>query len=990
MAASLLVLALAALPQSAQEPVSFRDEVLPILSDRCFACHGPDAAARESDLRLDLQEPAFADLGGYAAIVPGEPEESELFLRITTEFDADLMPPPDSNLSLSPDEIETLRLWVEQGAKWEKHWAFVPPEKPEFAANSFPEWTRGPIDEYVMARLDERAVRPNWDADTASLLRRVTLDLTGLPPTPEEYRTALAQGKRWDYEATVDRLLASPRYGERMAWEWLDAARYADTDGFQADPTREMWPWRDWLVDQLNANTPFDQLTREMLAGDLLPDATPEQRLGSGFNRNHMTNGEGGRIFEETRVENVFDRVETTGTVWLGMTFQCARCHDHKYDPLSQREYYQFADFFNQTSDTGRGSSGRSTPNMRYLNPEQRRRLQAIDLEVADRVRQQQAPHAEWDAAQIAWEAAWLERFAGASELTTPSRFAGPWWKSPKPFPGPGGELFARADAPEQEVDLQDGSLWVQADDFEEGKAYSLSREVGSTYLYRELHAPTARELSLSLGSDDAIKLWLNGTEVLAKNVARGVAPDQERITVTLAEGKNTILIKIVNTGGAAGVYFRRVEETVAGMPLSLIGLLSKPSAERSKEEQQQVQAAFRQQEVPEWRTLQESVEELRAERQRINQMAPTALVMDTLPTQQQRETRILASGGYDQPRGEALEAGVPSFLPPLPQFTAEDGTASRRANRLDLAEWLLDPAHPLTARVIVNREWQKFFGKGLVSTPEDFGRQGSAPSHPELLDYLATQFVANGWDLKALHREILLSSTYRQSVHFDADLDDDDPSNIGLRRAPRHRLPAWMLRDQALALAGVINLEQGGPGVRPYQPDGVWAEATFDTIRYTQDQGDALYRRSLYVFWRRIVQPTFFFDTGKRQLCEVAAGRTNTPLHALVTLNETAYVEAARLFAERAWRSGDDLGERIDWAWFAATGRLPDAAELETLARRWQEVQLHYLAQPDEAEALLSTGARPRDAQLMAPDLAAMTVVCSLILNLDEVLCRS
>lgn len=983
------LLMLAALSQSAQEPVSFRDEVLPILSDRCFACHGPDAGARASGLRLDQQEAAFAEVGGTAAIVPGEPSESELVLRITSEFDFELMPPPESNLVLSADEIETLRRWVEEGAVWEEHWAFVPPEEPERVAHSFPEWTRGPIDEYVMARLDERGVRPNWDADTASLLRRVTLDLAGLPPTPEEYRAALAQGKRWDYEGTVDRLLASPRYGERMAWEWLDAARYADTDGFQGDPTRQMWPWRDWLVDQLNANTPFDQLTREMLAGDLLPGATPEQRLASGFNRNHMTNGEGGRIVEETRVENVFDRVETTGTVWLGMTFQCARCHDHKYDPLSQQEYYRFADFFNQTSDTGRGSSGRSAPNMRYLAPAQRERLRAIEDEIAEVERKQRAPHAAWDASQIAWEADWRERLAGDEGAVEPTSFAGPWWMSPQPFPGPAGELFGRAEAPERSIDLEDAALWVQVKDLEEGKAYALSRDVGSTYLYRELRSPTARELTLSLGSDDAIKVWLNGAEVLAKNVARGVAPDQERVTVALREGANDLLIKIVNTGGAAGVYVRRVDETVDGMPMSVVGLVAKDAEARTAEESARVQAAFRAQEVEEWRALQAAADGLRREQEAIEGAASTALVMDSLPMGRLRTTRVLSRGGYDQPTGDALVAGVPAFLPPLPDRPADGDGAPRRANRLDLAEWLLDPAHPLTARVTVNREWQRFFGRGLVATPGDFGRQGSAPSHPELLDHLATRFVVSGWDLKALHREILLSSTYRQSVHFDGALDTEDPENVDLRRAPRHRLPAWMLRDQALALAGVINLEQGGPGVRPYQPDGVWAEATFDTIRYTQDDGESLYRRSLYVFWRRIVQPTFFFDTGKRQLCEVGAGRTNTPLHALVTLNETGFVEAARLFAERASRSAEDLDGRLRWAWFAATGREPDAEELETLVVRFRAAREGYVARPAEAEALLSVGARPRDPSLEVPDLAAMTVICSLILNLDEVLCR-
>ncbi|MCH2100965.1 MAG: PSD1 and planctomycete cytochrome C domain-containing protein [Planctomycetes bacterium] len=986
MLAPLFSIVLIALQQSVQEPISFRDKVLPILSDRCFACHGPDAAARESSLRLDLQESAFADMGGYSAIVPGDPDGSELILRIMAEFESDLMPPSESNLALTTEEIETLRLWVEQGAKWEEHWAFVPPTNPDFAEHAFPEWVRGPIDEYVAEKIGEQGLQPNGDADTASLLRRVTFDLTGLPPTPEEYRAALAQGEHWDYEAEVDRLMASTHYGERMAWEWLDAARYADTDGFQADPTRQMWPWRDWLVDQLNANVSFDQMTREMLAGDLIAGATDEQRLGSGFNRNHMTNGEGGRIFEETRVENVFDRVETTATVWLGMTFQCARCHDHKYDPISQREYYQFADFFNQTSDTGRGSSGRSTPNMRYFDVEQQRRRQAIEVERADLVHQQSAPHAEWDAAQLLWQAEWAERLVGEAHLIRASNFTGPWWRTQKPYGGLPQELFARVDPPEKKVDLLDAELWREARELEEGKVLSLGSEIGTYFFYRELEAPTARSLQLSLGSDDAIKVWHNGVEVLANNVARGVQPDQESVTLQLLPGKNAILIKIVNTFRAAGVYFRRVEESVEGLSLSLLAVLARPSESWLEDEADRVRRAFRSQR-PEWQRLEQSVARIDEELRAMDASAPVVLVMDELPREQWRDTRILNRGGYDQPVGDLLEAGVPDFLPPL---VVEGDGQSRRANRLDLAEWLLDSDHPLTARVIVNREWQKFFGRGLVATPEDFGRQGSAPSHPELLDYLATQFVATGWDLKALHRKILLSSTYRQSVHFDADLDSDDPENIGLRRAPRHRLPAWMLRDQALALAGVLNLEQGGVGVRPYQPDGVWAEATFDTIRYIQDQGDAIYRRSLYVFWRRIVQPTFFFDTGKRQVCEVSEGRTNTPLHALVTLNETAYVEAARLFAERAWKEGEDVGERIGWAWFAATGRLPDAAEIETLVRRWKEVKLHYLAQPDAAEALLSVGSRLRDESLMASDLAALTVVCSLILNLDEVLCRA
>jgi len=972
-----------ALAAQQSEPVSFAREVLPILSDRCFTCHGPDAAARDSDLRLDMRASVFGDLGGYAAVVPGDLEESELIARIVSEYPADLMPPPDSNLSLSADEINIFKRWVAEGARWEEHWSFVAPTEAELPPVSDLSWPRGLIDLYVQAAHDERALQPNADAAPHEWLRRVTLDLTGLPPTPEEYATFGSQPSEADYLAVVERLLASPRYGERMSWEWLDAARYADTDGFQADPTREMWPWRDWLVAQLNANTPFDQLTREMLAGDLLPNATPEQILASGFNRNHMTNGEGGRIFEETRVENVFDRVETTATVFMGLTMGCARCHDHKYDPISQKEYFQLSDFFNQTSDTGRGSQGKSTPNMLYEPPSVRARLAAIALSAEQIERARREASVTLDAKQSSWEADLLSKLGSDPSWGTPVQW-GPWHRSPV-YVGTAAEMFDRVYPPEETALSSGEELWQLEPGLKDGEVFRVKVGIETHYFARTVVAPSARTVSLSLGSDDAIAVFLDGESVFGRNVGRGVGPDQDFLDLELSAGEHELVFKIVNTGGPGGIYFRQRNELTEGFPLTTIAILQTASKDRTSEEHAELLTAFRSRDSPAWKEAQLEIDALQMEAQQLRDTLPTVLVMDTVGMGQRRATRLLERGGYDQPRGDSLNAATPAFLPAL--VSAEE----RPLNRLDLANWLLDPEHPLTARVTVNREWARFFGRGLVPTPEDFGRQGDAPSHPELLDFLASSFIADGWDLKQLHRRMVLSSTYRQSSTAAVESYMDDPENIWLTRTSRPRLPSWMLRDQALALAGLLVEKVGGPPVRPYQPDGVWAEATFNTITYQADSGESLYRRSLYVFWRRIVKPTFFFDTAKRQACEVRRSLTNTPLHALVTQNDPAYVEAARFFAERAWRAADaDATHSIAWAWHAATGRKPLSGELQILEARWRQAVADYRLNPEDAQALLSVGEAARDAELPAPELAALTLVTSIILNLDEVLCKS
>jgi len=805
------------------DAVDFDRDVRPILSANCFQCHGPDEQARQAELRLDTRDGLLDEDREPRVVVPGDPLASELVRRITSDDEYERMPPPESNLSLTAAEIETLRMWVAAGADWQGHWSFEPLSQPDVPQVSDATWPNNAIDHFVLARLEKEGLTPSPEAEKSRLLRRVTLDLTGLPPTPAETRAFLADEDPYAYERVVDRLLASPRYGERMAWEWLDAARYADTNGFQGDPVRTMWPWRDWVIGAINANMPFDQFTIEQLAGDLLPDATLQQRIASGFNRNHMYNGEGGRIPEETRVENVFDRVETTSTVWMGLTMTCARCHDHKFDPITQAEYYRLFDFFNQTSEEGKPVRGNIPPFVHYYTPTAQQRLDAAIAELS----------------AASTEVAQMERL----------RFA-----------LGGGETQADPDGLPEEI-----------------------------------------------------------RDILAKQ-------PQERDAESIKK-----LIEYVKQSAA------------------------------------QYQQAL------------ERLEQARASHEKAKDAAVEVMVMDTLS--EPRPTAILDRGSYNKP-GETVTAGVPGALPELPTDAAVD--------RLALARWLVDPAHPLTARVVVNRHWQTFFGVGLVATSEDFGSQGERPSHPELLDWLADEFIYTGWDVKRLHRLIVTSATYRQTSRAMPELRERDPDNRLLARAARYRMPAWMLRDQALAAAGLLVERIGGPPVKPYQPAGLWTEATFGKIKYEQDSGEELYRRSLYTFWRRIVGPPVFFDSAKRQTCEVNASRTNTPLHALTTLNDITFVEAARAMAERLLLSESQTAEeRIALAFQIALARDPDAEEREVLLNRHSALQQSFEHNPDSAAKLLDVGESAADAKLDRAEHAAYTAICLLIMNLDEALTR-
>lgn len=812
-------------PEVIAEPVRFSRDVLPILSDHCFACHGPDEGSRKAKLRLDLREGALTPAkSGQRAVVPGEVNASELIRRIVTQDPDDVMPPPESHKALSAVQVETLRRWVAEGAPWGRHWAFEPPRRPVPAALPAAPGNNA-IDALVRAHWDREQLTPAPEADRATLLRRVSLDLTGLPPTPAELAAFEQDRSPQAYERQVDRLLASPRYGERMSWEWLEAARYADSNGYQGDSERTMWPWRDWVVGALNANLPFDQFTTWQLAGDLLPGATPEQRLATGFVRNHMINGEGGRIPEENRIDYLFDQAETTATVWLGATFNCTRCHDHKYDPYTQRDYFSLVAFFNRTAVDGSGGDPQSKPNLEWPSPDQTERRKRLDD-------------------------AWTRTAAATREFEHTK--------------------FPRTDA--------------------------------NTVADSEAAKDLPKELLEFLRQDPNQR-------------------DAGRLEKLAAHWKD-----------------------------------SDPNYARVLTEQRQV----------------------RLDRDAVVRSIPRVMVMEDVPTP--RDTFVLSRGAYDKP-GARVDAAVPPGLAPFP--------SQAPTNRWGLAQWLLTPEQPLTARVVVNRAWQSFFGIGLVKTAEDFGLQGERPKYPDLLDWLAVEFQESGWDLKHLHRLIVTSATYRQSSQVTREAFERDPENRLLARGPRFRMPSWMIRDVALSLSGLLVERVGGPPVKPYQPPGIWEEATFGNKRYEQDHGEALYRRSLYVFWRRIVAPTMFFDVASRQTCTVKTPRTNVPLHALLTLNDVTYLEAARVLAERTMESGTSDEARIRWLVREVLGREAHSEEVNRLTSALARHQQAFAADPAGARELLQAGEAPRRTAMDPATHAAWTLVSTTVLNLDEALTK-
>ena len=772
------------------DPVDFNRDVRPIFASTCLQCHGPDKNTRQAELRFDTPENVSADRAGHRIIDRDYPEKSELLLRVASNDPDVRMPPPDSSFDrLSEQQVDVLRRWIEQGAAWARHWAFVPPERPDLPAISDPTWPNNGIDHFILARLDREGLKPSASADRTTLIRRVTLALIGLSPTIEEVDSFLADTSPDAYEKVVNRLLNSPRYGEHMAWDWLDAARYSDSSGYQADWERYQWPWRDWVVDAYNANMPFDQFTIEQLAGDMLPSATLAQKIATGFNRNHRINDEGGSLDAEFEVEYVVDRVDTTATVWLGLSAGCARCHDHKYDPISQQEFYQLYAFFNNVPE--KGIDGRQ----------------------------------------------------GAA----------------KPF----------IEIPNQ---------------------------------------PAVAKL-------DECQARLKEQEVLLKELER--------------EGEST--------------------------------------------EKEQVRR---------------QIEQLKQEIKWLKRHGK-GMAMVMLEQPNRRPTYLLIRGDYQQPdTSEVLSPALPKFLGELPNDAPRD--------RLALARWVMSRKNPLTARVTVNKLWQHHFGTGIVRTSEDFGTRGERPSHPRLLDWLATEFERLNWDLKAMHQLIVTSATFRQSNVIDARVTRD-PKNRLLARGSRVRLTGAAIRDQALFASGLISGTMGGPSVKPYQPAGLWGEVSFGTGKttidfYEQDHGEKLYRRSLYTFWKRTVAPPLLsiFDGGGREACRVRSETTNTPMQALNLQNDVTFVEAARHLARRMMtEGGEDPAERIAYGWRLLVGRAPAEDELAVMRAAVDRYLSSYRADEQEAARLLSNGESPRDETLPVDEQAAFTMVAKTILNLDETITR-
>ncbi len=834
-----LTLCLLQATMQAQERLDFNRDIRPVLAENCLYCHGQDANKRQAELRLDDRESAISS----GAIIPHDISGSSLIQRIHSTNPDELMPPVKSNRKLSAEQKSMLERWISEGADYQKHWAFVAPVRPAEPTANDTEWAQNAIDRFVLNKLETADLRPSPEADRATLIRRLAIDLTGLPPKPEEIDAFAADSDPDAYEKLVDRYFASPHYGERMALSWLDAARYADSNGFQQDGDTWQWIWRDWVVKALNDDLPFDKFTLWQLAGDLLPEATDEQKIASGFNRNHLLNGEGGAIAEEQRWVILFDRMETTSTTWLGLTMNCAQCHDHKYDPITQRDYYSMLDAFNRVPESG-----------------------------------------------------------------TPQYFSS----------------RVRVAAPFLELPTEENKSRIA-----------------------DLESPIAA-----------------------------------------ADIEATKVLNAAFDGWKAGLFADGKPAEGNGLPEVLANLLKKPEEARSEHDKKTIDTDLRKHFdekvqptlVAKFSTIQQrdGLKKKLAD-YRADQIPRVMIMSDAQP----RETKILSRGEYLNPT-EKVAFATPAFLPALP--------ANAPTNRLGFAQWLVAADHPLTARVQVNRMWQHFFGAGLIKTAEDFGVQSEFPIHGALLDWLAVEFREHGWSMKHLHRLIVISATYRQSGRVTPELKLRDPENRLLARASRFRMPSLILRDWALAASELMDVSIGGSPVYPYQPSDIWESLAITKERdftYPASSGTDLYRRSLYTFWRRTVGPANMFDTSNRQACRVRMQPTSTPLHALTTLNDPTWVEAARALAERCCKAAPDRDGRLTRAFRQILGRKPADVDMEILRRSYDKQFRMYSSDPDAAKLLLTVGATPRDESLDASEHAALSAVCLAILNLDEALTR-
>jgi uncharacterized protein DUF1553/uncharacterized protein DUF1549/concanavalin A-like lectin/glucanase superfamily protein/cytochrome c len=1021
----------------AKEPtVEFNRDIRPIFSDKCYTCHGPDAANRKTKLRFDIEAGAKIELSkGRKVIVPGDPEQSEVYKRVASNDPALRMPPAYMGREkLTDAEIGLIRRWIEQGAQWERHWSLIPPKRRPMPEVPEKNWPRNPIDSFVLARVEREGLKHSPEADRRTLIRRVTLDVTGLPPTPDEVQAFLNDAAPNAYEKVVDRLLASPRYAERMAFRWMEAARYGDTNGYQTDGVRDMWRWRDWVINAFDRNMPFDQFTVEQLAGDLLPNPTLDQRIATAFHRNHRTNAEGGIVPEEFRVEYVADRAETTSTVWLGLTVGCARCHDHKYDPIKQKEYYQLFAYFNNVPEKGLVYNfGNEEPYIKAPTTEQEHRLADLDKSVADAEQHWRSLAPTVMDAQRKWERKIARSktpdWTVTEGLTFHSPLAGrrssvevagcgkddvhcdlPLADSPA---GKGrqfdGKHFLESDGDVANFDyLQPftfaawikpesgkGAILSHYEDYFEGQGHGLYLIDGKIRLHVVFRWT---DIGLRVETADPVKLneWQHVLVTYdGKRKASGVHVyvngTPQELKVLFDELTWPMDFKLpLRIGAGGGLRFKgaiadaRVyrialtPEQVAAIPLqrSIHEIAALRPETRTKAESDKLRFAFLDRAAPkEIRRARDELRTVQKARQQFWESIPTVMVM---AEGKSRDTFVLKRGAYDNP-GDRVTPGVPSVLPPMrPEWPN---------NRLGLARWLVDRGNPLTARVTVNRFWQMYFGTGLVKTVQDFGSQGDWPAHLELLDWLACEFMDSGWNVKALQKTIVTSATYRQASAVTPELLQKDPENRLLARGPRLRLGPEMIRDQALAVSGLLVEKVGGPSVKPYQPPGLWQELAGGE-GYVRDRGEGLYRRSLYTYWKRTVAPPFMinFDSPNRETCTVRETRTNTPLQALDLMNDITFVEAARKLAERMMtEGGKEPRERVEFAYKLVLARPPKPAEMQVLMETLDGFEARYHRDRKSAKEFVKHGDSPQEIKADARELAAYTSIASLILNLDE-----
>jgi hypothetical protein len=1044
----------------------FQRQVRPILSDNCFRCHGPDKGNRMADLRLDVREGAFAERKNGFVIVPGKPADSLIIKRVASDDPAFRMPPPMSHKTLTAEQKDILRRWIEAGAPWKEHWAFIAPASPALPPVDVPSWDKNPIDHFILARLEAAGLKPNPEANRRTLIRRVTLDLTGLPPAPADVEAFVKDKSPHAYEKVVDRLLASPRYGEHRGRYWLDAARYADTQGLHIDNYREMWPYRDWVINAFNHNMPFDQFTIEQLGGDLLPNATLDQKIGSGFHRCNVSTNEGGTIPAEVEAIYAKDRADTTGTVWLGLTVGCATCHDHKFDPISQKDFYSLTAFFRNTTQNAMDGNVPDTPptvivpraedreRWDQLNGRRAALLQAISSAKANpgpsfdswiASPQRQAPALPFDVSSRVVELNIAANSSPASvqvvQKGQPMAVVLPTGITAGSGPSPlaPGLHFAK----ESGLTLPEGvqldsnkaftvAAWVYlpklketftvASQFEklpkkegaeatesetrrgwslsihgEGPMFRLQDDKGK-YLYADpgpayqwkaeawYHVAFTYDGS---GRRKGISLYVNGRFVPTFGNGSDLKP-------LLGSTRASAPVKVATDGktffenGAIAdfrILDRHIDAEDADALYSWLAVSSAAAADANQltADQHQALAAYYAVSVnPSTRDVIAQLHDIDAQREAIAQAGSVTFVMQEV-TGQEPVAHVLYRGQYDQMRDE-VHAKTLGVLPPMPE--------SAPRNRLGLAQWLVSPTNPLTARVTVNRFWQEVFGTGIVKTTEDFGSQGEPPTHPELLDWLAVDFRDSGWDVKKLFRLMVTSETYRQSAVTSEEKLQRDPDNRLLSRGPRYRMDAEMVRDYALASSGLLNPTIGGPSVKPYQPDRIWETVAMDdsnTRFYQRDTADKLYRRSLYTFWKRSAPPPSMdiFNAPTRETCTVRRERTNTPLQALVTMNDPQFVEAARVLAQNALLSGGSVGSEVDYMAERLLARGFDPKEMVVVTNSYQDYLAYYQAQPADADKLLHTGESPADPRLPKPRLAAMTMVANELLNLDEVLVK-